>query len=149
MSEIGTATLLFHHECKILRIFPIVSLYFVPAPNSPLVHLHATFLSPHSCTVDPSSRMCTVMSSGPSSLGVFSFSFFPLSLFFWSVFCWLHFIQYVADELKLFFWRVLLLSRNYPVFLARPIWEAARKVIEDVGARDFVELRRLASRRNL
>ena len=36
---------------------PFVSLYFVPWSNSPLIHLHATLLSPQKCTVDPSSRV--------------------------------------------------------------------------------------------
>ena len=79
--ETSLATPLFQHECRIFWMFPIVSLYFVPRAHSPLIHLLATLLSPHSCTVGPSSRVWTVMSSGPESLGVFFLSLFPLSFF--------------------------------------------------------------------
>ena len=117
MSAIGAATLLFHHECKILRIFPIASLYFVLQANSPLTHLQATLLSPHICTVGPSPRVCTVMSSGPRSLGVFSKSLFSLSLFFGCL-CAVGSFN-VGDELVFVHRRALLLSRNHPIFLTR------------------------------
>ena len=42
-------------------------------------HLHATSLSPHSCTVGSPSRVWMVVSAGPRSVGVFSLTFFPFS----------------------------------------------------------------------
>ena len=55
----------FHHECKIIWFCPMVSLHFVPRKISPLIQLQATLLSPHSCTVGPSSRVWMVLSLDP------------------------------------------------------------------------------------
>ena len=61
---------------KFFWICPVISLFFVPWANSPLIHLHATMLSLHSCTVGLPSRVCSVVSSGPKSLGAFFFLLF-------------------------------------------------------------------------
>ena len=72
---------------------------------------HATLLSPHNCTMSPPSRVCTIMSRKPRSLGV-SFSNVYSPSFFSVLLCSmqkLHFIQDAINELVHVFWRVLLL----------------------------------------
>ena len=57
--------LFFHHECRVFCTWPILPLYFCSREYCPLTHLHVTSLSPHSCTVSPSSRVWMVASAGP------------------------------------------------------------------------------------
>ena len=117
----GLPLLLLHHECKILSILTIVASYFVPWANSPLIRLHAKLLSPHSCTVGPPTRVCTVVSSGPKSWVPFL-----KPLFFIFVFCFpvfrgeFHFMQDVCDEIVFVTRRSMLFSFTHPVFTTRP-----------------------------
>ena len=93
-------------------------LYFVPRENSPLIHLHATSLSPHNCTVGTSLRVWTVVSAGPKSLGVFVLIFMSsLVLFFLSSVG-----SIILLRTNLCFSSVVFFFFFYfhPVFLARP-----------------------------
>ena len=62
--------------------WPIRPLYFCPKEKSPLIQIHVTSLSPHRCTVGPSSLVWMMVSAGPRSLGVFSSNFPSLRLYF-------------------------------------------------------------------
>ena len=56
---------------------PFFSLYFGPREYWPLIHFPATSLSPHSCTVGPSSRVWMIVSASPNTLGAFHSSSLP------------------------------------------------------------------------
>ena len=122
MFEIGVAAPLFHHECKILWISSIISLYFVPWTNSPLIHLHAILLSPHTVALWVLLRACAQWClRDPNPWVPFCLtSFLHHSFLFFCVQWELHLVQDVSDEVVLVLRRVSLFSRNHPVFLTRP-----------------------------
>ena len=100
-------------------IWPIVPLYFCPREEWPLVHIPTTSLSPHSCTVGPSSRVWMVKSAGHRILGAsstFCFSSFPYPVYCREV----HTIKRKSDESFLILQCTAYCSFTNPVLLSSP-----------------------------
>ena len=94
----------------------------VPGEYSPLIHLHATLLSPHICTLSPSPRVWTVVSTCPMFLSVLSLIFFPIPFtLFDSVFNGsFHSVKNKRDETVLLFQCTFSFSCSHPIFFAGP-----------------------------